>query len=91
MNKQLSSSIESMEKVIQDKEANLWLVVDKINNCIAVTKDKNLSSPVYEIADWVQLMANHTHSKYASNDLKKLHKTFLKVWDNYISELTVSR
>jgi len=90
MNKQIAKSIESMQRVIEGKEPGLGLYIDKAEGCIKTTMDKNRLSQMYEIADWVQYLTNHAASKQSSQDLKKLHNTFLILWDNYISQLTIS-
>lgn len=91
MDSRISRSIESMERVFSKKTRPLWLYIDKEEECILTTRDKSRSSPMYEIADWVQFLTNHPHSKHPAHELKKLHDVFQKLWEGYISTLTVSR
>ena len=90
MNKQIARSIESMQAIIEGKEAGAGLRINKIEGCIEVTHDKSRMTPMYEIADWVQFLTNHSTSKHASSDLKQLHETFLTLWNQHISQLTIS-
>ena len=89
MDSRIGRSIEAMERVYGEKTEPLWLYIDKEVGCILATPDKNRSSPMYEIADWVQFLTNHPHSRRPSNELKRLHNTFQKIWERYIAELTV--
>lgn len=91
MNKQIATSIESMQRVSTGKVPGLGLYIDKAEGCIKTTMDKNRLSQMYEIADWVQYLTNHAASRQSSQDLKRLHDTFLVLWNNYISQLTISR
>lgn len=91
MNRQIARSIESMERVLQEKDPNLRLYIDKFEGCILTTRDKNMFTPMYEIADWVQYLTNQAHSRHPSSDLKKLHESFFRLWESFISELTVTR
>lgn len=78
-----------MNRVIAEESPTLWLYIDKAEGCILTTKDKNRSSPVYEIADWVQFLTNRPSVSHSSAELKQLHDTFQKIWERYISQLTV--
>ena len=89
MDLRIERSIEAMERVINEKTHPLWLYIDKKEGCILTTEDKKRSSPMYEIADWVQFLTNHPNSSHSPPELKQLHETFQKIWEGYISELTV--
>lgn len=91
MDSRISRSIEAMERVMRGRGAPLWLFIDKESGCIVTTEDKKRASPMYEIADWVQFLTNHPHSRHPADDLRRLHTTFQKIWEEYISELTVQR
>lgn len=91
MNKQIERSIESMKMVLEGKDPDLGLFINKMEGCIEVTRDKNRLTPMYEIADWVQYLTNHATSSHSSSDLKVLHETFSVIWEKYIYQLTISR
>ena len=89
MDSRIGRSIESMQKAFGQKNPQVWLYIDKDEECILTTPDKSAASPMYEIADWVQFLTNHPHSKHPAEELKKLHDAFQKLWETYISELTL--
>ena len=91
MDARIGRSIDSMEKAFGQKSPPIWLYINKEEGCILTTEDKNRSSPMYEIADWVQFLTNHPTSSHPADELKRLHNAFQKLWEGYISELTLSR
>jgi hypothetical protein len=91
MNKRIERSIEAMKQIIEGGDPSAGLYINKVEGCLEVTRDKTRLSPMYEIADWVQFLTNHTRSRPSSDDLKELHNTFLILWNKHISHLTTSR
>lgn len=89
MDSRIGRSIRAMEQLNNSKNSLLWLYIDRESGCIQTTSDKSRSTPMYEIADWVQFLTNHPHSRHPASELKKLHNTFQKIWERYIAELTV--